>query len=68
VEEYNGFEEECNPSLPKMSKADFERLFEEVKKNAVIVGNSLSLPTLKGLISFLVSQELSLPKDSGSTS
>jgi len=36
-----------------MTPGDFEKLFEKVKKNPEMIGSSLSLPMLKGLITYL---------------
>jgi hypothetical protein len=67
IEEYNSFEEEISPSPLKLSEKALERIFTEVKKNPML-GNALSLNTLRQLTMYLVNQVSILQKDNGSTS
>ncbi len=67
IEAYNDFEAQCSPSVAKMSDEDFDKLFEDIKKNP-LTGNSLNSSTAKRLIVFLASRPQSSPKGSGSTS
>ena len=68
VDEYNAWEDECNPSPLRMSDDDFEKLFGALKKNAGASGSDLSLRTLRGLITYLACRETKSPPASGSIS
>lgn len=68
IEEYNSFEEECNPSPLRMTDDEFESLFESLKKSPETIGSSLNLKTLRGLIIYLANRPSTSQKGSGSTS
>lgn len=67
IEAYNAFEAECSPSPDKMSNAEFEKLFDNIKKNP-LNGNNLSSATAKKLVLFLARQVSNSQKASGHTS
>ncbi len=67
VEEYNDFEAQCSPSVETMPDEEFDKLFEDIKKNP-LTGNSLNLSTAKRLIAFLASRQQNSPKGNGSIS
>jgi hypothetical protein len=66
--EYTAFEQECSPSLEKMTEEEFDALWEEVKKKPQIQLNSLNLGTQIRLLRYLASRPSTSPTHSGSTS
>jgi len=67
IEEYNAFEDECNPSPAKLSDEELEKILEDVKKNSH-PGTNLSFGTLRQLVAYLASRPSSSQKASGSIS
>ncbi len=67
IDEFNAWQQECSPALARMSDAEFDKVFEEVKKNPSTL-NSLSLRTLRELITYLATRPVISPKANGSTS
>lgn len=66
--EYTTFEQECSPAIEKMSDEDFEKLWEELKKNPEPVLSFLNSGTLRRLIIFLASRQQNSQTASCSTS
>ena len=67
IEEYNDWDQECNPSARDLTQEQYGKLFDEVKKNPSILSDFNSR-TLRGLITFSASRPATSPPDSGSTS
>ncbi len=65
---YSDFQAECSPDMAEMSAADFEKIWDELKKSPRAHMSGLSSATLRGLITFLASRQQSSPTGSGSTS
>jgi hypothetical protein len=65
---YEECEREYSPDFTRMSDAEFEELWEQVKKNPSILSNVSGLGMLKGLLRYLASQPWISPTGSGSTS
>jgi hypothetical protein len=67
IEEFNAWQQECSPSLTRLGDEEFDKLFEDIKKNPS-TSNGLSLRTLRELIIYLASRPATSPQASGSTS
>ncbi len=67
IDEFNAWDEECNPSAKTLTEKEYQELFEEVKKNPSILSD-LSLRTLRGLIIYSANRPATSPTDSGSSS
>jgi hypothetical protein len=56
ADEYRAFEKECSPSPENLSSDEFDRIVNDVKKNAIqAISNLSSIRTLKRLCLFLAS-------------
>lgn len=67
VIQYMEFEKECSPNFSELPEAEFEELWEALKKNPDRPLNDLSLGMLTGLLHYLASRPQRSPKDNGST-
>lgn len=67
IEELNAWQDSCSPSLETLTEKEYEKLFDEVKKNPSIT-NSFNFRTLSGLVTYLASPRPDSPPDNGSTS
>ena len=62
IEEYSGFDSECNPSPGNLSSEEFDRLTQELKKKPeATLQNITSLPIAKKLLLFMASPAVILP-------
>ncbi|TAN61362.1 hypothetical protein EPN18_06840 [bacterium] len=68
VKEYVAFEQECSPQFETLPDGDFDKLWEDLKKNPEAVLNSLNFRTLKKLVLYLALRQGNSPADNGSTS
>ena len=64
TDEYLAFESECSPAIDGLSKEDFDRLLQDLKKNpAAILSTITSIGMLKKLLLFMASPPVLLPVD-----
>jgi hypothetical protein len=69
LQEYVAFESECSPAPQNLSDEEFDKVFEDLKKNATTtLGSVTSLSLAKKLITTLVDQLVTLQTASGSSS
>lgn len=66
-QEYKQWQNDCSPMLSEMTEEEFDRLFNDTKKNSAVLSD-LSTNNLKGLIIYLADRQQKLPGASGSTS
>jgi hypothetical protein len=63
TDEYLAFESECSPQPDGLSKDDFDRTIEQLKKTPdAILSNITSIAMLKKLLLFMASQPVELPQ------
>lgn len=68
VEAYLEFERECSPDFRQMSDQEFEKLWDEVKKNPQTLSSDLPSGMLRRLLNFLASRPAMSPPANGSIS
>lgn len=68
IADYNALKQECSPQLDSMTDDDFEKLWEDIKKNPEIQLSFLNSGLQRRLLQYLASRPATSQKASGSTS
>lgn len=64
TDEYLGFESECSPAIDGLSKEDFDKLLQDLKKNPQQILSSITdIGMLKKLLLFMANPPVKLPAD-----
>lgn len=65
---YTEYERECSPNFTQMSDNEFETLWEDLKKNPIMLSSVSNIGMLKRLLLYLASAPETSQKGNGSTS